>query len=500
MIFFGQNINPSDVTSISSGRDFLDSLGRTDTVVGLGGPGKFDLSAGRNVNLGFSQGISTSGNLSNPNLPIAAGADVTVIAGTGQAGPDYSDFLSKIVAPNTSYQASLITYIQSLTGQKNLSLADAEAAFGDLTNAQQTNFIDQVFFGELSSAAGLVNTNPTAGFAQGYAAIDALFPNSRTATQVGMSPYQGNISLAFSRIYTLNGGGITLLTPGGDIDVGLANPPASLADSRSPSQLGIVAQGPGDINIYSKSDVNVNSSRVFTLGGGNILIWSNEGSIDAGQGAKSSISAPPPQLLVDSSGNVTVDLSGAVAGSGIRTIQIDPSVAAGNVALIAPEGTVNAGDAGIGAAGDITIFALHVVGLDNINFGGTAVGVPAVVGSLGASLAGVSSAGSSATNSATGAAQNTAEKEASSPLAQTALSWLDVFVTGLWRGQLQAGRHGVPEAPEIFHTLRHLAEMVAAPWRSRALRRRYRPPCHKPSRGLTTMLGRSSIHLPGKRQ
>src|SRR6202042_3587175 len=99
---------------------------------------------------------------------------------------------------------------------------------------------------------------------------------------------------------------------------GLANPPASVT-SRPASTLGIVAEGPGNVDIYAKNDVNVNSSRIFTLGGGNILIWSNEGSIDAGLGAKTSISAPPPSILISSSGTVSLDFSGAATGSGIRT-------------------------------------------------------------------------------------------------------------------------------------------------------------------------------------
>src|SRR5262249_41493590 len=151
-----------------------------------------------------------------------------------------------------------------------------------------------------------------------------LFPNSRTSS----SSYSGDLTLAFSQIYTLNGGSINLLVPGGNVNVGLANPPSSfeaLGISRAAAQLGIVAEQAGDVNIYSLQDVLVNTSRVFTLGGGNIAIWSTLGSIDAGRGAKSAISAPPPTLIVDSSGNITIDFSSAVAGSGIRTIQTDSS-------------------------------------------------------------------------------------------------------------------------------------------------------------------------------
>jgi filamentous hemagglutinin len=93
---------------------------------------------------------------------------------------------------------------------------------------------------------------------------------------------------------------------------------------------------------------------------------------------------------------------------------------------------VNAGDAGIGAAGNINIAARSVIGASNINFGGSASGVPAAISSIGASLSAASSSGSGASNAAANSvAGNAAEKEAAAPLAQNALSWLDVFVTGL---------------------------------------------------------------------
>ncbi len=114
----------------------------------------------------------------------------------------------------------------------------------------------------------------------------------------------------------------------------------------------------------------MNSSRIFTLGGGDIAIWSSRGNIDAGKGAKSAISAPPPVLLVDAQGNVSISVSSAVAGSGIRTIITDPEVQPGDVDLIAPAGFVNAGDAGIGSSGNLNIAAQKVVGLDNIQVGG----------------------------------------------------------------------------------------------------------------------------------
>jgi filamentous hemagglutinin len=427
LTYFGQNLATSSLTLVSAGRDFVDGLNQTGATVEAGGPGQVDILAGRNVDLGFSAGLTTIGNLNNPNLNTSVGSALTVLAGLGQS-PDFADFLKNVISPSTTYQQQLINYVQSQTGQTNLAFAQADPIFTAFSVDEQRPLIDSVFFNELLLSGREANATPKVGFSRGYAAIDALFPGSRTAS----NPYQGDLTLAFSRIYTLGGGNIDLFAPGGLINVGLANPPASLASSRSPSQLGIVAQGAGDVNIFSRGDVLVNQSRIFTLGGGNILIWSNEGSIDAGRGSKSAVSAPPPEVLVDAQGNVTLSFSGAVAGSGIRTIQVDPQTPPGNVDLVAPQGTVNAGDAGIGAAGNINIAAQAVIGLDNIQFGGTSVGVPSTISNIGAALAGASNAASSTTNATTAtAAGATADRQAAAALGQGALAWLDVFVTGL---------------------------------------------------------------------
>ncbi len=430
LAYLGQNLSATDQTVISAGRDISYTI-VDDQGIEVGGPGAVDVLAGRNVSLGFSRGIVTIGNLANPNLPTAQGADLTIATGLGTA-PDVSGFLKDIIAPSTTYQAELVNYVESLQGSSNLKFAAAETAFQGLSGAQQRPLIDEVFFNELLLSGRAANATPSVGFREGYAAIDALFPGSRTSAAGAVAgAYAGDLSLTLSQIYTLSGGNISLVVPGGQIDVGLAIVPPT-APPRSPSQLGIVAEGPGNIDIYSKSDVNVNSSRIFTLGGGNILIWSDEGSIDAGRGSKTAISAPPPTVSIDSSGNVSINFAGAAEGSGIRTIQTEPGIPAGNVDLIAPVGTVNAGDAGIGAAGNINIAAASVLGVTNINFGGTATGVPAQISSVGASLSGASAAASSASNTSTATVASTAtEKETVAPLSQAALSWLDVFVTGL---------------------------------------------------------------------
>jgi filamentous hemagglutinin len=335
-----------------------------------------------------------------------------------------------VIAESQDYQEALIEHVANVTGEQPDSFDDAVATFATLRAEQQRPLLLDTFFRELVASGREANADPDAGFERGYAAIDALLPDSRVEPGED-SPYAGDISLAFSRIYTLSGGTISLLAPGGLVNVGLANPPTSLGN-RPASELGIVAQGPGDVRIFTNDDVLVNQSRVFTLGGGDIAIWSTFGDIDAGRGSKSAVSAPPPRVLFDADGKLTIDFSGAVAGSGIRTISTGEDVEPGDVDLIAPQGVVNAGDAGIGSAGNLNIAAQQVAGLDNIQVAGVSTGVPAETSGLGAALSGVSAAASSSSNTAAAAVDEQQDAaESNQTLAQAALSWLEVFVIGL---------------------------------------------------------------------
>ena len=441
--YTGQNTSPNDITLVSAGRDIVDdSNAGSLTGFQVGGPGSLDVMAGRNINLGAEHGITTTGNLYNGNLP-STGADISVMVGYGSQGADLSGFLKQIIDPSTGYQTELVAYVEELTGESGLSYSQARTQFGGFSTAQQSALVDNVFFNELLVSGRAANGNTGVGFSEGYAAIDALFPGSRGTSGAsahsgdlrstsGTSPYSGDLTLTASQIYTYSGGNISLIVPGGAINVGLANPPVGFAQKPA-SELGIVAEGPGNVDIYSLGDVNVNTSRIFTLGGGNILIWSTLGNIDAGNGSKSSLSVPPPVLVVNQNGTIQLDFAGTLSsGSGIRTIQAGPDVPLGSVDLDAPVGTVDAGDAGIGASGNINIAAAHVIGVDNISFGGTATGVPPEVGNLSASLSAASSVASGTTSNAESSMEsdsNAAKQMA--PLAQNALSWLDVFVTGL---------------------------------------------------------------------
>jgi hypothetical protein len=243
----------------------------------------------------------------------------------------------------------------------------------------------------------------------------------------------------FSQIYTLAGGDVNLLAPGGLLNVGLAKPPENLPVTKQPADLGIVAQREGDVRIFTDGDVLVNQSRIFTLLGGDILIWSSTGDIDAGRGAKSAISAPEPQVTVDQNGQIQVEFSDAIAGSGIRGILTSEDIDPGDVDLVAPAGEINAGDAGIGSAGNLNLVAVTVVGADNISAGGVATGVPTDSG-VGAGLSGVNSLTASTSEAGEEAAAGALGEDAAASLADAALGWLEVFVEGFGEDEDQERR------------------------------------------------------------
>jgi len=413
-----QHANAADISVVEAGRDISyttlrrpnGTLATNNNFIDVAGPGRIDLLAGRDIDFGSAVGVVTRGNLSNPALA-DRGADISLWTGL-QTPPDFASFIDKYLAQTDRYDAALAVYLRGLALDSPGNDVDD---FRSLPQIYQREFIQDVLFAEIKRG-GLGDIK------DGYAAIETLFPE---ADEEVATDYAGDLKSFLSRISTLDGGGIDILVPGGFVNAGVAS---SGSISKRPDELGIVVQREGDVRAFVESDFLVNSSRVFSLDGGDILIWSSDADIDAGRGARSAIAIPPPTISFDADGNVVVEFPPSISGSGIRTAVTTEGREPGDVFLFAPTGVVDAGDAGIQSAGNITVVAVQVIGADNISAGGVSVGVPVDSGGLGASLSAASSASSSAASVATDAGEG-AEEEAS--LADDALSWLDVFVVGL---------------------------------------------------------------------
>ncbi len=274
----------------------------------------------------------------------------------------------------------------------------ALVAFKNAPVSVQRELILQTYFNEIrqggiADISGDIENPETDGFARSYAAIESLFPGASTE-ELKPEDYSGDISLIFSTVQTQQGGDINLLAPGGSIDVGVAAVGGGV--SKDSSKLGLIALRNGQVNAAVFDNINVNSSRVFALDGGDITLWSSYGNLDAGRGAKTALSVPPP--IINSDGSV--NFQAAVTGSGIRNSRFTENRAPGAVYLFAPDGVVNAGDAGIGSQGDVLIAAQQVIGADNIDVGGISVGIPVATG-VSANLAGAAAAAGAATDSTT---------------------------------------------------------------------------------------------------
>lgn len=427
IIFSGQNISPEDVTTLQAGRDIAYSNQRNDrgqlapsnSELTLSGPGELVLRAGRTVDLGTFRGVTTIGNTSNVALD-EAGASITIEAGM-KSEPDFNAYLNHYAPLDAELSAALVEAVRTKSGQAQMSESDALAAVAQLSQAQQRQLALPHFYAELAKASRLAAQSQNgADYQGGYDAITTLF---------GEASYQGDLRLYFSRIHTIDGGDISLLVPGGLINAGLA---ATGGDfQKEPSELGIVAQRSGSVNIYLDKDMMVNQSRVFALDGGDIMIWSQNGNIDAGRGAKSALAVPSPTVTFDQNGTMTVEFPAAIAGSGIRNAAASPGVKPGSVTLAAPKGVVIANDAGIESGGDIVIPG-DVSGRENISAGGSKVGdlsiePPAI-------STDVANAGNSSSN-ANGGQELAGLTPSTTPISDAALAFLEVEVLGFGDGK-----------------------------------------------------------------
>nr|MCU0870144.1 filamentous hemagglutinin family protein [Burkholderiales bacterium] len=418
----GQHSRASDVSVVRAGRDVVFSTLRNSDgsqapnsgEFVIGGEGALLVEAGRDVDLGNSNGIRSVGNANNPFLE-ERGAAIRVSVGEDEI--DHAPFLERYLAGGDDIARSYLDRLRIVDGRALLrAQADVDgpgdtgvrgdaalALLRALPRDAQTEVVNAILFSELREGAVAFGTTGTyrrgyeaalwlypvafdlAGDPVGAAAqaevLGALPPTLNAASAIGLGrgfqqtardAYGGDLNLFFSQIKTEQGGDIDLRVPGGVINAGLANPGAV---AKTAADLGVVTIRGGSIRSMSSGDFLVNQSRVFTLGGGDIALWSSFGNVDAGRGAKTAAATPPPQIVfrVD---RLVLDTSRSVSGSGIGVLLSRDDVIPGDTLLAAPFGIVDAGDAGIRAAGNLTIAAALVQNALNIQVGGIASGVP----------------------------------------------------------------------------------------------------------------------------
>jgi hypothetical protein len=420
------NLSPDDVSTVSAGRDIRDSS------FDIAGPGELVVQAGRDYFAADQGVIESIGSIFNidPNHR-DNGAGVALLAGVGATGPDYSGFADAFLNPASSLSlqnasdiitandASLDQWLRTNDGYRGTAAA-AYGYFLTLAPLQQQVFLRQLYFQELD-ASGLEFNDPDSvrhsSYILGKTAIADLFP----ATVNGQATdYGGDITMyGGSGVHTDYGGDIETLTPGGATTVGVEG-------TTPPSTAGIVTQGDSNIYVYARDSVELGESRVLTTFGGNIVIWSAQGDINAGRGSKTTIDYTPLLRTYDKYGNVSLSPTVPSSGAGIATLTPIPSVPVGNIDLVAPLGTVDAGEAGIRGSGNLNIAALHVLNAANIQVQGTTTGVPTTVSPNVGAL--------TSTSNAAGAAAQAAEATTARPRATALPSIWIVEILGYGGG------------------------------------------------------------------
>jgi hypothetical protein len=439
-----------DIRYIDS-RSTVGASGSDNDYMGIktGGPGMLQVLAGRQINLGDRQGIVVEGDTRNASLRRISeqGADLYVMAGLGEQGADLQGFFDYLFPADVDvsqldYAAELMGFVSTKTQQNIVDFNVALDVFRQLPMNEQRAFLTTAFFREITvsaqrAAAELspsrrddvakliaaqgnagrlnedeqVSQNDRLGYSRGLQAIETLFPGTIvdqtpaqgvtrdddvdtliSAGQIYQMPvinptYSGDIALTSSVIKAQDqGSDILIAAPGGLVNVGL-----SVADGDADDR-GIIARGDGNIGIFAHNDVSVNESRIQTLSGGDIVIWSSKGNVDAGRGATTLRNVPPPVTVINpNTGEPETVTNVTVQGSGIRaTSSADvssdtsderdfniglPTTELSNVVLAAPDGVIDAGDAGIDS-NNLSLATETVLNANNIETSGESVGVP----------------------------------------------------------------------------------------------------------------------------
>ena len=400
--------------------------------------GKLDLGNGPNNTDGTGVGITSIGNQRNPALGSLPGADIIVEAGvqlpTGLSSSTGGLALAGF-ATTVLEGASGTTYLSELAGTMassgdplptgGLTTASFEPGSTQLSNEEKARLDLQLFYIVLRDTGRNHNDPGSAGYGSytsGEEAIRTFFGHSTSAGN--------NIETWFRSITTVNGGMIDIFAPGGDLAL------TSLASDSSLTPPGIITEGGGGIYIYTQGNVTIGTGRIFTLKGGDIMIWSDQGNIAAGSSSKTVQTAPPTQVLIDpQSGNVETDLAGLATGGGIGVLATVEGIAPGNVDLIAPSGVIDAGDAGIRSSGNISLAATRILNANNIAASGSTTGAPPAPPPPAAPNVGGATAASSASAANNSTAANATSNRDAVATEEQAPSIISVEVLGYGGGE-----------------------------------------------------------------
>ncbi len=199
----------------------------------------------------------------------------------------------------------------------------------------------------------------------------------------------GSLDMFSTKIASLNGGDINVYADG-DISVGSRN-----FSTGGQAARGIFTLDDSDVTVIARGDINVNGSRIAAYDGGNVLVRSLEGNVDAGTGGSGA--ATVQKVYVDPvTRQILTDVE-TIPGSGVLATTFPPSLnpafprsltTVGDILVETPRGDIIASAGGIvqiplngigSSLGTVTLRAGtkdangNVVYVGNIDAGGSGV-------------------------------------------------------------------------------------------------------------------------------
>lgn len=192
---------------------------------------------------------------------------------------------------------------------------------------------------DLGATIGIVSQGP-----RGNAALAQYFTEG---ADINIT-LGGNLDMFSTKIASLNGGDIFVYADG---SVNAGSRDFTVGDSAA---RGIFTSGLSDVTVIARGNVNVNGSRIAAYDGGDVLVRSLEGDVDAGTGGGGA--ATVEKIYVDPTTRAIRTYAPTIPGSGILATTFPPSLdpafprsqnTVGDILVETPRGDIIASSGGI---------------------------------------------------------------------------------------------------------------------------------------------------------
>lgn len=200
----------------------------------------------------------------------------------------------------------------------------------------------------LGNAYGIISAgvhDPTGGLTGGR--YDDLAPLTPSGATLNVS-VSGDLDMATSTIAVLGGGDLNVISTGGAMNLGSQ----TLFASQREIGYGIFNSGSGDVNVIAQGNINIQGSRIASYNGGDILVKSLTGDVNAGSGGTTftGVGVSYVDPITGQAAYYTEEVfgSGIVANTLVNPSKVPgSSQIPGNITVETPQGNIDANQGGI---------------------------------------------------------------------------------------------------------------------------------------------------------